>query len=116
MNKYTNVDEYIDGFSGSTKVKLQQIRECIRKEVPNATEVISYGIPTYKLQRNLIHFAGYNKHVAIYPGVNAVKQFSTKLENYKTSKGTIQFPLDNNLPLSLIKEIVRYCVDQQLSK
>lgn len=116
MKSYKTVDEYISSFPKDVQASLQQIRETIKKVAPNATEAISYGIPTFKLNGNLVHFAGYNTHFGFYPGSAAIQNFKNELASYDTSKGTIRFPLDKPLPLNLIKKITKSRVKANLSK
>lgn len=107
--KYTNIDEYINMFPKDIQDILKKVRTLIKKTIPLAVETISYGIPTYKIDgKNIIHFAGYSKHIGIYPGVKAVEHFKERLNEYKTSKGTIQFQLSKPIPYDLITEIVEY--------
>ena len=88
----------------------------IKKAAPRAEETISYAIPTYKLNGMLVHFARYAKHVGFYPGAGALKEFVDDLVAYKTSKGTIQFPHGQKLPVKLIAKIVKFRVKQNLEK
>ncbi len=106
------VPEYLSGFPASTKKMLIQIRKIIREAVPESTETISYGMPTYKMERNLIHFAGYKNHIGLYPGPVFLNAFAKEISGYETSKGTIRFPLDAPLPISLIDKIVKCAVEE----
>lgn len=102
-----DIEAYLSQFTGQTRTRLEQIREIITASTPVSTEVMNYGIPTFKRDgKNLIHYAGYAKHVAIYPGPETIEQFSEELKPYKTSKGTVQFPHDKPLPVDLINQIV----------
>ncbi|MEQ1922810.1 MAG: DUF1801 domain-containing protein [Pyrinomonadaceae bacterium] len=112
----TNVDEYIAGFPRETQEMLIQLRETIRVTAPGAEECISYAIPTFKLNGPLVHFAGYAKHIGFYPGAGGIAEFKDELSEYKTSKGTVQFPLDAPLPLKLVTRIVKFRVKQNLEK
>lgn len=117
MNTFETIDEYIDNFSGDTKKKLIDIRKTIKEIMPlEASEKISYGIPTYYLNGNLVHFAGYKSHIGFYPGSVPIREFAGDLKDYKTSKGTVQFPHDKPLPLELIKKIVKACVVRNKTK
>jgi uncharacterized protein YdhG (YjbR/CyaY superfamily) len=116
MEKYTTIDEYIKSFPEETQKILQQLREDLQQMVPEAKQKISYAIPTFMLNGNLIHFAGYKNHIGLYPGGKAVEALADDLKNYKTSKGTVQFPIDKPLPMDLIKKIVAFCVSQNLAK
>jgi len=106
------IDEHIAQFPVSTREILQKVRETIREVAPDAIEVIAYGIPTFKLNGNLVHFAGYARHVGFYPGSEAIEVFRGEIKGYKTSKGTIQFPLDKPIPYELIKKITQYRVQK----
>jgi uncharacterized protein YdhG (YjbR/CyaY superfamily) len=108
MNAFKTIDEHISQFPTDIQKKLQQIRELVHSLAPGATEAISYGIPTFKLNGNLVHFAGYPNHIGFYPGSEAIEVFKKELAGFKTSKGTIQFPLDQPLPMDLIKEITLF--------
>ncbi|WP_113662815.1 iron chaperone [Pedobacter nanyangensis] len=116
MEKHTSVDEYISSFPSETQKILQQLRDDLQQMVPNAKQKIGYGIPTFTLNGNLIHFAGYKNHIGLYPGSKAIEVFADRLKDYHTSKGTIQFPIDQPLPMILIKELVDFCVMQNLAK
>jgi uncharacterized protein YdhG (YjbR/CyaY superfamily) len=116
MKNYKNIDEYIDGFSGEAKNKLEQIRRAVREVAPEATERISYGIPTFYLNGNLVHFGGFKDHVSFFPTSYGVAAFKDELAGYETSKGTIKFPLDKPLPLDVIKKITQACAERNLSK
>ncbi len=117
MNEYKTIDEYISNFPDDIQVILQKMRKTIASVTPDSKEKISYGIPTFELNgKNLIHFGGYEKFVSIYPGAAATEALKVKLTDYKTSKGTIQFPLDKPIPYDLIIEITQFCIDQRLNK
>lgn len=111
-----NVDAYLADFPTETKAKLNELRNLIRKLAPQAEETISYAIPTYKLNGPLVHFAGYKNHIGFYPGAGGIKEFSDELLAYKTSKGTVQFPIDVKLPKALITKIVKFRIKQNLEK
>lgn len=111
-----NIDEYIANFPPEVQEKLETIRATIRKAAPKAEEAISYMIPTFKLHGNLVHFAAYKNHIGFYPGAGGIAAFQEELAGYETSKGTVQFPLDKRLPLTLITKIVKFRVQQNLDK
>ncbi len=113
---YTTIDEYIAQFPATTQKLLQQVRKTIHKAAPMAEEAIRYGIPTFRLNGNLVHFAGYAKHIGFYPGAAGIAAFAAKLKGYVLSKGTVQFPLDEPLPLKIVTEITKYRVEQNLRK
>ncbi len=111
MKKLGNsVDEYISGQSKEAQVLLKQLRSIIVKTAPKANEVLSYHMPAYKYHGMLLYFAAHKNHVGLYPMPSALKQFQKELVGYKTSKSTIQFPLDKKLPVMLIKKIVKFRV------
>jgi uncharacterized protein YdhG (YjbR/CyaY superfamily) len=116
MKAYKNIDEYISNFPEEVQVKLQQIRALISRHASGAREAISYGIPTFKLNGNLVHFAAFKAHLGFYPGASGIEAFGDQLGNYHTSKGTVQFPLDKPLPVKLIADIVKFRVQQNLGK
>lgn len=101
-----DTDAYISGFPEDIQEKLQAIRNTIRQAAPEAKECINYGIPTFKIHGNLVHFAAYKSHLGFYPGATGIAEFKQELASYKTSKGTVQFHLDEPLPLVLISDIV----------
>jgi len=113
MKVYKNIDEYIADFPEETQVILEKIRSIIKKVAPNATEKISYGIPTFWQGRNVIHFAAYDSHIGFYPGSEPIAVFADKLKDHQVSKGTIRFPLDKPIPYELIETITKYCIDQK---
>lgn len=116
MDNYKDVDKYISQFNGEIKDILQKTREIIRNEMPNATEKISYGMPTFWQGENLIHFAAMKRHLGVYPTTCVVKAFADRLKDYKTSKGAIQFPYATPIPYDLIAEIARFRVKEANGK
>ena len=103
-----DIDEYISGFPPGVQKMLQQIRTTIHKAAPDAEEAISYQIPTFRLNGNLIHFAAYKQHIGLYPAPREHPDFKDELSAYAGGKGTVQFPLDRPVPLDLIRRIVRF--------
>ena len=117
MNNFSNIAEYISGFSDDRKVILEDLYQIIKKHVPKETvEKISYGMPTFYYNGNLIHFAIYKNHLGIYPGSDAIEVFQDQLTSFKTSKGAIQIPLDQKLPEKLIADIIAYNVSKLKDK
>lgn len=114
--KAKDIDEYIAGFPEHIRDILQQVRTTIQKTAPSAGETISYGIPTFTLSGNLVHFAAFKNHIGFYPAPTAIKEFEKEFSIYKTSKGAVQFPLDKPMPLSLIAKIVKYRVKMNSAK
>ena len=111
-----NIDEYIAGFPDDVQVLLQIMRQTIKAAAPKAEEAISYQMPTFKLYGNLVHFAGYKNHIGFYPAPSAIKEFEEELAKFKNAKGSVQFPLDQPLPISLIKPMVKYRVKKTMEK
>lgn len=111
-----NIDTYIGSFPEDAQKRLHEIRNLIRKLAPKATEDIKWGMPTYVLHGNLVHFAGYKHHIGFYPAPAAIVEFADDLAKYKTSKGAIQFPLDKPIPVGLVTKIVKYRVKQNKAK
>lgn len=114
--KFQTIDEYIDSFSKDDREVLQQIRQVINKAVPEAKETISYQMPTFKLQRDLVHFAVNKNHIGFYPTPSAIKTFSDDLKPYKTSRGAIQFPKDKPIPFDLISKITVFRAVEEREK
>ncbi len=113
---YTSIEAYIHSFPDEIQAILQELRRTIQEVVPEATEKISYGIPTFYLKGNLVHFAAYKKHIGFYPGATGIEVFQQDLSGYKSSKGAVQFPLEAPLPLKLIRKIVKYRKKENLAK
>lgn len=103
------IDEYIAEFPPQTQAALREMRALIHALAPAATETISYAIPTFDLNgQHLVHFAGYEKHVGLYPTPTGMAEFAEELSAYETGKGSVQFPLDQPLPVDLIRRIVKF--------
>ena len=114
--KPENIDQYIANFPLETQKLLQQIRETIHKTVPEAKEVISYGMPAFKQNAVLVYFAGYAKHIGFYPTGSGIEAFKEEFTQYKWSKGAVQFPLNKPLPLDLITRITNFKAERDLEK
>ena len=107
MKVVTTVEEYLSLFSKEQRDALEKIRKVIKAAAPKAEEVISYGMPGYKQNGILVYFGGFKNHCSFFPASYAViKQFAEDLKNFKTSKGTVQFPLDKAIPSTVIKKMV----------
>lgn len=107
-----SIDDYISSFPAGVQTKMQELRNVIQTTAPEAREKISYRMPTYHLNGNLVHFAAFKNHIGLYPGPSAVVAFAEQLQTYKTSKGAIQFPLGQPLPLDLVRQIVAFRVQE----
>jgi uncharacterized protein YdhG (YjbR/CyaY superfamily) len=116
MEKAENIDSFIADLPPEVQSVLQELRALIHREAPGCNETINYGIPTFQLNGNLVHFSAYKNHIGFYPGSSGIAHFSNKLQQYKLSKGTVQFPLGQPLPFDLIAEIVRFRVGENLAK
>ena len=109
-------DEYFEGFEKDVAIKLQEMRQTISRAAPNAREIISYAIPTYVLNGNLVHFAAFKNHIGFYPGPSGIEAFNAELAGYKKAKGSVQFPMDEPLPLETIFKIVKFRLGENLNK
>jgi uncharacterized protein YdhG (YjbR/CyaY superfamily) len=114
--KPTHVDAYIAGFPEDVQTILEQIRAAVKEAAPEATETIKYAIPAYTLKGNLVYFAAFKNHIGFYAAPTGNEAFKKDLSAYKTGKGSIQFPLDKPMPLSLIAKIVKFRVKENLEK
>ena len=107
-----NTDDYIRQFPEKQQAALEQIRKAIKAAAPAAAEVISYQMPAYKQNGMLVYFAGYENHVGFYPTPSGIEAFKKELAVYKGAKGSVQFPIDQALPLGLIKKIVEFRIKE----
>jgi uncharacterized protein YdhG (YjbR/CyaY superfamily) len=112
----SSIDEYISQFPAHTQDVLRELRSVIRAAAPDATETISYAIPTFDLNGHLVHFGGFKNHVGLYPTPRGLEAFEKELTPYKSGKGSAQFPLDKPLPIDLIRRIVELRVEQNTRK
>ena len=110
------INEFIAAFPKNTQDKLRKMRDTIRKAAPSATEAIKYGIPTFVLNGNLVHFAGYQNHIGFYPAASGILEFKKELAGYESAKGSVRFPLDKPLPLTLVAQIVKFRVAENMAK
>ena len=111
-----NIDEYIAAFPATTQALLEVLRATIKSAAPDAVEAISYQMPAFKLFGMLVYFAAYQHHIGFYPGASGVVAFAEDLKDYKTSKGTVQFPLNKALPIDLITKIVQFRATENTQK
>lgn len=114
--KIKTVDQYIRMFPPETKRVLEKIRVTIKQAAPQATETIKYGIPTFVLNGNLVHFGGYRGHIGFYPVPSGIEAFKKQLAKYQSGKGTIRFPINEPIPFTLVKQIVKFRVKQNLTE
>jgi uncharacterized protein YdhG (YjbR/CyaY superfamily) len=116
MKKPVDFEAYLAGFPEETRELLKEVRMTIIKAAPHAQEVISYGMPAFKLNGMLVWFAAYSKHIGFYPGASGIQAFKQELSVYKGAKGSVQFPLDKPLPTRLIEDIVKFRLAENLHK
>ena len=112
----SNMDGYIAGFPEQIRNKLKEMRTILRKAAPGAEETINYGVPTFKLNGNLVHFGGFKNHIGFYPAPSGIEAFKKELSVYEGAKGSVKFPVDKPLPASLITKIVKFRVKENLGK
>lgn len=112
MKNYETIDEYIKAHPKEIRGVLKKIRETVRKAAPKVTEAIRYGMPTFKLSGNLVHFAAYKTHIGFYPTPSGILSFKKELAPYITGKGTVRFPLNSPIPYGLIKKVVQLRVKE----
>jgi uncharacterized protein YdhG (YjbR/CyaY superfamily) len=110
--QFRTIDEYIDTFPQDVQSILNGLRQTIREAAPEAEETINYQMPTFTLNGNLVHFAAYEHHIGFYPTPTGIEAFKRELSRYKGAKGSVQFPIDEPLPLPLIRRIVEYRVKE----
>jgi uncharacterized protein YdhG (YjbR/CyaY superfamily) len=111
-----DIDEYIKMFPQDIQTLLESLRQTIREAAPEAEETINYQIPTFTLNGNLVHFAAFKNHIGFYPAPSGIEAFKEELSIYEGAKGSVKFPLDQPLPLDLVKKIVKYRVTENLEK
>lgn len=112
--KFQTIDEYITEFPEDIQEILEKMRKVIHDAAPEAEEDISYGMPTFKLHGNLVHFAAYEKHIGFYPAPSGIEAFKEEISEYKSSKGAVQFPLDEAIPYDLVEKIVIFRAKENL--
>jgi uncharacterized protein YdhG (YjbR/CyaY superfamily) len=117
-NKVTpkSIDEYILNFPPEIQETLEMIRKVIKEAAPEAQEKISYGMPTFVLHGNLLHFAAFKNHIGLYPSPSGIDNFKEELSKYKGAKGSIQFPIKEVMPYELIRDIVKFRVIENIEK
>jgi len=111
-----NIDEYIAEFPPETQAILQKVRATIREAAPEAQETINYAIPTFTLKGNLVHFAGFKSHIGFYPTPTGIEKFKPELAAYESAKGSVKFPLEKPIPYELIREIVKFRVQENFER
>lgn len=118
MNKkFETVEAYLSEFSPQSRNILESVRKVIQKNAPDAVECIAYNMPAYKYKgKPLVYFAGYDKHVGFYATPTGHEKFAGRLSSYKQGKGSVQFPIDQDMPLALIEDIVKFRVEEMDKK
>jgi uncharacterized protein YdhG (YjbR/CyaY superfamily) len=111
-----DVDSYIAGFPKETQKLLKQLRAIIKKAVPGAEEIISYQMPAYKFHGRLLYFSGFKNHIGFYPMKSTITRFTKEIAGYKHATGSVQFPLDQPLPVELINEMLAFRAKENLEK
>jgi uncharacterized protein YdhG (YjbR/CyaY superfamily) len=114
--KPSNIDEYMAGLPENIQKILEELRSTIRKAAPAAEETINYGIPTFTLNGNLVHFAAFKNHIGFYPAPSGIEAFKKELSVYDGAKGSVQFPIKDKLPLTLITKIVKFRVKENIER
>ena len=116
MKNFDTIDEYIHTFPKNVQLVLQQIRQAVKDAAPKAKEAISYNMPAFKLNGNLVWFGAFKNHIGFYPRKTAIRKFKNELKGYEVSEvqGTVKFQLDEPLPLDLIKQMVKFRVQENL--
>ena len=113
---FESIDQYIKTFPPDVQKTLEKMRRTIRKAAPEAEEAISYQIPTFKLNGDLVYFAAFKKHIGFFPTSSGISAFKRELSKYKTSRGTAQFPLGQSIPYDLVTRIVLFRKKENLEK
>jgi uncharacterized protein YdhG (YjbR/CyaY superfamily) len=113
---FHSIDEYIATFPPEIQALLESVRATIHAAAPEAEEKISYQMPTFVLNGNLVHFAAFKQHIGLYPAPSGIGAFQQELAPYKGAKGSVRFPISQPLPLELISAIVRFRVAENLNK
>jgi len=116
QSKESTIDEYISQFPKHIQNILNEFRNIIKQEAPQAKEAISYQMPTFKLNGNLVHFAAFKDHIGFFPTPSPIVFFKKELSKYETSKGTIRFPLNKPIPFDIVRKIVKYRVKENMKK
>jgi uncharacterized protein YdhG (YjbR/CyaY superfamily) len=111
---FRSIDEYIGTFPEGTQKILKELRATIRDAAPEAEEKISYQMPTFYLKGNLVHFAAHKNHIGFYPTPSGIQAFKDALSRYESSKGAVKFPMDEPLPLELVRKIVKFRMAENL--
>ena len=115
-DQFKTIDDYIKTFPPDVQSILEKMRQTIRKSAPEAVEAISYQMPTFKLNGNLVHFAAFKHHIGLYPAPSGIEAFEKELSPFVGGKGSVRFPLDKPIPFDLVDKIVAFRVKENLKK
>jgi uncharacterized protein YdhG (YjbR/CyaY superfamily) len=110
------IDEYIAGCEPGAQKTLQELRNFVKSEIPGAAEKISYGMPTFYLNGNVVHFAAFKDHYGFFPGPSGIDAFEKELAPYRSGKGTLRFPFNKPIPWDMLKKVIRHRVEENLNK
>ena len=110
------IDEYIELFDPNIQKTLKEIRDFIKKEAPEATEKISYGMPTFYLNGNLVHFAAFKDHYGFFPSPSGIEAFEKEYAPYRSGKGTLRFPFDQPIPWEIIQKVIHFRIKENINK
>ena len=113
---YGSINAYIADFPPEIRDRLEAMRRTIREAAPEAEEIISYQMPTFYLNGNLVHFAAFKNHIGFYPAPSGIEAFREELAVYKGAKGSVQFPFKEPLPLELVRRITAFRMEENLAK
>jgi uncharacterized protein YdhG (YjbR/CyaY superfamily) len=116
LEKHKTVEDYFSGLEKDVQMLLGQLRATIREAAPKAEEIISYNMPAFKYHGILVYYAAHKSHIGFYPTASPIKAFISELSKYKVSKGAIQFPIDQPIPKTLVKKIVKFRLNENLRK
>jgi uncharacterized protein YdhG (YjbR/CyaY superfamily) len=116
QKEFKTTDEYISSFPEDIQAKLNLIRKTIHETAPDATEKIAYGMPTFYLNGNLVHFAAFKDHIGFFPAPSGINAFEDELKKYKTGKGTLQFSYNEEIPFDLIIKVTKFRMEENLNK
>ena len=113
---FKTIDEYIATFPKNVQIILEELRQAIGDAAPDAEEAISYQMPAFKLNGNLVYFGAFKKHIGFFPRTSAIEAFKEELSGYEVTKGTVKFPLNKPIPVDLVKKMVKFRVKENLDR
>ena len=113
---FQTIDEYIQSFPADVQEILEKMRQTIQRAAPEAHGAISYQMPTFKLNGNLVHFAAFKNHISFYPVPSGIEAFKKELSPHIKGKGTVQFPFNKPIPYELVRKVVEFRVKENLKQ